>query len=120
MVQSLQFFENKKQEPKQNKDLAAEFEALKAKPIERAEEWTVANFRFIVGCGCGGGGEDIHIAVPGNHPEIMDDISDRYGSHIDSDDIGHIQQRYPDVLVMKGHAPDGVTDSYRPNNYSSI
>lgn len=110
-----------KQEPKQNKDLAAKFEALKAKPIEKAQEWTIVNLRLIVRCGCGGGGTDIHIAVPGSHPGLNADIFNRYGRNVDSDDIKRIQLKYPGALVMEGHAPvSGVTDSYNSSNYSSI
>lgn len=112
--------EKSKQEPQLNEGLAAEFEALKAKPIERAEEWTIVNFRLIVGCGCGGGGENIHIAVPGNHPGLKDDLHRKFGDRIDSYDVKDIQRMYPDALVMKGAAKGGVTDSYRPSDYHEI
>lgn len=109
-----------KQEPQLNEGLAAEFEALKAKPIERAEEWTIVNFRLIVGCGCGGGGTDIHIAVPGNHPGLEDRLHRVFGNRIHKDDVKDIQSEYPGALVMKGHAEGGVTDSYRPSDYYGI
>ena len=111
-----QLFKKAEEKPQQNKDLAAEFEALKSRPIQRAEEWTIVNTRLIVGCGCGGGGTDIHIALLGNHPGLEDEVYSR----LDSDDLRELKKQYPDAVIMEGHAPSGVTDRYNPRDYISV
>lgn len=111
-----QLFRKAEEKPQQNKDLVAEFEALKAKPIQKADEWTIVNSRLIVGCGCGGGGTDIHIALPGNHPGLKDDVY----SSMDDGDLRELKRQYPDAVIMRGHATPGVTDHYSPGDYEAI
>ena len=116
MASLLQLFKKEETAPQQSKSIEAEFEKLKAKPIERAEEWTVVNTRLIVGCGCGGGGTDIHIAVPGDHPGLRRDVN----SSMDSDDLQEIRRSYPDAIIARGFAPSGLTDRYHPGNFIPV
>ncbi len=48
---------------KSNQDLKSEFEALKNKPIGKANT-KIINFYFAQGCGCGGNYEKYHAEVP--------------------------------------------------------
>lgn len=109
-----QLYRDVEEKPQQNKDLAAKFEELKAKKIERAEEWTIINTRLIIGCGCGGGGTDIHIAIPGNHPNIG------VPPRVETDDLLRFERRHPDAMIMRGSAPGGITDSYNPGRYERL
>lgn len=111
-----QLYRDVEEKPQQNKDLMAQFEALKAKPIQKADEWTIVNTRLIIGCGCGGGGTYIHIAIPGNHPGLKDDV----GSYMDASDLRGLKRQYPDAMIMRGHAWGGVTDHYDPRNYTKV
>jgi len=62
---------------KSNQDLKSEFEALKNKPIGKANT-KIINFYFAQGCGCGGNYRKYHAEVPidyddyenGNHISI--------------------------------------------------
>lgn len=116
MKSQLQLLKEKQGELRQNEDLAAKFEELKAKKIERAEEWTIINTRLIIGCGCGGSGMDIHIAIPGNHPNIKDS----FPSRVDTDDLRRFKSRHPEAMVMSGAVPGGITDSYNPGRYERL
>lgn len=51
---------------KSNQDLKSEFEALKNKPIGKANT-KIINFYFAQGCGCGGNYEKYHAEVPIDH-----------------------------------------------------
>ena len=48
---------------KSNQDLKSEFEALKNKPVGKANT-KIINFYFAQGCGCGGNYKKYHAEVP--------------------------------------------------------
>lgn len=99
-----------------NDDLEQEFEALKSKPVEKADEWTIINRRLITGCGCGGSSTNIHLAFKGNNPKIGRGTDDT----LDLDDVARLQRKYPDLEVRRGHITAGVTDSYNPRQHREI
>ena len=63
----------------EEKDLKAEFEAIKNKEVEKATT-KIVNIKIRVGCGCGGSYDKYHIEVPIDSEvedgDYFDDIED--------------------------------------------
>lgn len=57
---------------KSNQDLKSEFEALKNKPVGKANT-KIINFYFAQGCGCGGNYEKYHAEVPIDYDEYKNE-----------------------------------------------
>ena len=63
----------------EEKDLKAEFEAIKNKEVEKATT-KIVNIKIRVGCGCGGSYDRYHVEVPADSEvedgDYFDDIED--------------------------------------------